>query len=565
MVEVLTAREIEALRTTGKITETEARAIRQVLGSRIFDPYQYAPDRYIIENLGWEPWGGSEEQPGQQEILAAYTLALRQMHERDDYEAGILSGSDLQYWQPGQIIKNRIRVEAGHTVGKTKLSSGIVNHFFDCFQPSIIYTFAPNWKQIHDLLWKEIKVDRRGKGLPGRILDLQLLVGDNHFANGTATNDAGGKGTERIHGQHNKYLMFVLDEAEGIPDFVFSAVDSMASGGICIVLQLANPRTRTSKFHKAKDRSDTKSYRLSCVWHPNVLAGREIIPGAVRRDYVREMVESHCEIVTEDDDDNYTFTLPFEIQTSEHVYQAGTIFKPNSEFLFRVLGIAPANVADNTIVPVGRYEAACKRERPIGDITRARMGVDVSRYGKDFGTLYLSYAGTVSRRHQFWQQDTNDYAHKIKAEALALPRVVTSLHIRIDGGGGFGGGVIDKLKIDDDLKRRFDDFQVLEVNFGGSPHDDKAYYDLVTEMYAQAAETLKGIRINNAPESLEADLCERLYGWRNVAGVDVKKLESKDDFRKPNRRGRSPDDGDGFVLAVAPDFLFVTERQWYVV
>ena len=43
----------------------------------------------------------------------------------------------------------------------------------------------------------------------------------------------------------------------------------------------------------------------------------------------------------------------------------------------------------------------------------------------------------------------------------------------------------------------------------------------------------------------------------NRKGVDVKKLTPKDQFR--TKHGRSSDDGDGFVLATAPDFLFVQE------
>lgn len=108
-----------------------------------FKPYAYAPDSYIQQFLGWQPWGGSADKPGQRELLDAYTLALRQQHERQAYEAGTLLDNQLQYWQPGQVIQNWLRVEAGHGVGKTKCVSGLVNHFFDCFAPSIIYTFAP--------------------------------------------------------------------------------------------------------------------------------------------------------------------------------------------------------------------------------------------------------------------------------------------------------------------------------------------------------------------------------------------------------------------------------------
>ena len=531
--------------------------------------YRYDPSRYIQEKLGWTPWAGTEELPGQQEVIGAYVLALRQQHERAAWEAGELAEEDLTVWKPGEPIRNRIRIEAGHTVGKTKLSSGLVNHFFDCFTPSIIYCFAPNEKQAHDLLWKEVKTDRRGKGLPGRIMDLELRVTDNHFATVVATNDAGGRGTERVQGQHGKYLMFVLDEAEGIPDFVYNAVDSMASGGICIVVMLANPRTRSSRFYKSRSLSNVKNFRISCLQHPNVLAGRELVPGAVRRDYVETMVEKHCEVVPAHDDDEHTFELPFPLRIGDEEHPAGTVFLPNAEFMFRVMGIAPANLSHNTLVPVGRYEAACRRQIPEEKVTAIRMGADVARFGTDFGTLFVRTGMRVWRAAQFWKQDSIDYVQRIKAEALRLKKLhpeAASLHIRVDGGGGFASGVIDGLKKDDDLIKTFPDFKLFEVHFNATPHDAKSYCDLVTEMYAEAAETLKGVRIERPPETLEADLTERQYNWRNVKGVDVKKLEEKTEFRKRlaksgEGQGRSPDDGDGFILCVAPDHLLKNGKR----
>jgi hypothetical protein len=523
-----------------------------------FSEYRFRPADYIQDKLGWTPWSGSEAEPGQAEIIAAYELALRQQIERREFEHGRLSEAQLEHWTPGEIIKNVIRVEAGHTVGKTKVASGLFSHFFDCFPPAIVYTFAPTWHQIKKLLWKEIETDRRGRDdLPGRILETcEIKHAPDHFATGAATSDAGGKGTERIQGQHGPYLLFILDEAEGVADFVYGAIDSMSSGGVVIVLMFANPRTRTSQFYKRRTRSNVRSFRMSCVSHPNVKAGREVIPGAVRRDYVETMIEGHCEVVAEHEDDHHTFALPFDVRTEQGVHPAGTIFRPDSEFLFRVLGIAPANLADDTFVPVGRYEAATARDLPAaGEV--ARMGVDVARYGKDFGTLYVRHGMRAWRATQLAQVDTNTYAGAIKTEARKLARAgVTSLHVRIDAGGGFGGGVADRIKDDAELKRLFADFRVIEVEFGSSAHTDDAYADLVTEMYAEAAESLKGLSLPRPPEALEQDLTERKYKWVNLSGVAVRRLEPKEEFRKPSRVGRSPDDGDGFVLSVAPDFLF---------
>jgi len=511
--------------------------------------YRYDPEAYIVEKLGWKPWKGENGHPGQAEIIEAYVLALRQQHERYDLENGLITEDQLKYYKPGEPIKWRILVEAGHTVGKTKLESGLVNHFFDCFTPSIIYSFAPSWPQVHDLLWKEIKTDRRGKGLPGRILDIRLEVADDHFATGKATNDNKGTGTERAQGQHGKYLMFVLDEGEGIPGFVFDAVDSMSSGGIVIALYMANPRTRTSRFHKVKALPTTEVFRLSCINHPNVIHNREIVPNAVRRQYVEEMLEEHAEIVDKHSEDDHTFELP---------WIPGVIYKPDTEYLFRVLGIAPKNKSTNTLITPGRYEAAKTRERVDDNPHIARLGVDAARFGDDVGTLYIRHNGDIWRAAKFPQEDTLVYYARIKEEIENLvEKGISSIHIRFDGGGGFGSGPIDLLRADVEIKEWLIDFQVFEVHFNGTAYAKNKYADLVTELYAETAETLKGVRLKSPPNELEQDLTDRKYDFVNLKGKAVKKLEPKDKFKERNKR--SPDDGDGCVLAAAPDFVFRAE------
>jgi hypothetical protein len=152
------------------------------------------------------------------------------------------------------------------------------------------------------------------------------------------------------------------------------------------------------------------------------------------------------------------------------------------------------------------------------------------------------------------------YEHVARVERVDHPEVGFALFqrrrlaVRVDAGGGFGGSVTDLLNHDADLGDWFEDFEVQEVHFNAAPQDEESYDDLVTEMYADAGESLLGLAIEDAPEQLEADLTERTYRWVNRRGRAVKKLTDKEQFRR--ERGRSPDDGDGFVLAVASDFLF---------
>lgn len=516
--------------------------------------YRFRPADYIRDKLGWEPWAGQgPDQPGQMEVLAAYTLALRQFHERHAWENGELDEDDLVYWQPGQTIQNRIRIEAGHTVGKTKLLSGIFSHYFDCFADSIIYTFAPTYEQINDLLWKEIRTDRRKNRRPGRVMEspeLKDYENPAHFGKGKATNNSGGTGTERTHGQHAPYQMFILDEAEGIPGYVFDAVESMASGGIApIVVMAANPRTDISRFHKEKNRPDTVNFRISCHFFPNVVHGREIVPGGVRRDYVTGMTALHCERAAQHDPEAYTF---------EHPWQPGVIYLPNNEYLFRVMGIAPKHSSVNTFVSRGLYEAALRRP-PLNDPPHiARLGMDAARWGNDSGTMYVRHGGRVWRAAQMQKQD--GYAYYVAARNFILdvliPAGVRDVEVRIDGTGGYGSTAIDLLRRDIDLRAKLERLEVIEVSFGGRAYDSSKYADIVTEIYAHTAEALRGLQVFDPPERLEADLTDRRYGYVHKTGRAVLKLEDKDRFRARQEPPRSPDDGDGLALAVAPDFLF---------
>ena len=240
--------------------------------------FTYDPIDYVETILGYIPYAGMNGEAGQAEILNDYAHCIKQQHERYDYQNGIIGADDLTVWEPGQVIKNTLSIDAGHNLGKTFTLALMVNHFIDCFTPSIIYSYAPKKEQIKDLLWKEIKTQRQDKGLQGRILELRLDIAANHFAKGVATDNSHGTGTEKAQGQHGKYLMFVIDEAEGVPAFVYDAIESMTSGGVAnIVIVARNPRTRTCRAHKIRSKSTTKTYRLSCLNHPNVVTGREVV------------------------------------------------------------------------------------------------------------------------------------------------------------------------------------------------------------------------------------------------------------------------------------------------
>lgn len=556
-----------------------------------FRPYRWDFRGYCNDILDSTPWAM------QLEIADAYILALRQQHEKMAFENGELSEDDLEYWRPGQIIQNWLAIDAGHTVGKTFLLAKFVSHFFDCFTPSIVYCFAPSGEQINDLLFKEIRVDRRDRDLPGKVLPRTPRVNyrEEHFVAGKATDNANSTGTERIHGQHNKYIMLVLDESEGIPDFVWDAVQSMTSGGITMVVSARNPRTTTCRAHTLRSLPKTADFRISCLDVPNVVAGREVVPGLVRRDYVMDMLE-YAEVVDEHNREQYTFELP---------WVPGVIYKPGSEFLWRVLGIASEQLIDNTFCSYGRYDAAVERgsTQPFefGAMDdKATFGVDAARFGSDFAPVYIKRGDWLWRSANFQTSDSFTVYHHIieQMEALVLDGVV-HIEIRVDAGGGWGAGVIDLFRHDlelqyrhmedvEDLKDLLEfaiskeqvqdiqrqikqrqgpdyvnkwqnliEFQIYEVNFNGAAVKPRDFLNTVTEMYWSLGQQMKVLCLRSPTRTLRVDVCERPYAYGMNSGYSVKVLLGKEAIKK--KYHRSTDDGDGAALAAAPSHMFKSQ------
>ncbi len=511
-----------------------------------FSHYRFDPIRYVKDVHGGTLWKGiDKDHPGQYELFEDYALCLKQQWERQQY--GLDPTFELTVYEPGMEIQNWFRIEAGHGVSKTRSAAWIVEQFFDCFSPGVTYVYAPTYKQINELLFGMIRADRAGRDdLPGKVLKKPEITTDEgrHFVSGRAT---AGQKTEALQGQHVEFQLFVLDEAEGLPSILWDAIKAMTTGGISVVIMLANPRTRESKFHSCAKLPYVRSYRFDCLWFPNVYHDKEIVPGATMRKYVNDMIDEHCEVVAEHNEDLFTFEVH---------WRPGKIYLPNGEFLFRVRGIAPLVSSHDTPVPVGRFEAAMNREgEPHGTV--AQVGIDCARFGGDKGTIYCKHGDYVWLHDQIEKQDGYEYyISTIKLISLLRERGVKEIYIRVDGGGGYGSTVIDNLSHNDDLYTQLDEFVVSEVHFNGVPYDNEKYADKVTELYFAANDMLQTMTIGDHAPSLQDDLCSRKY--RNVikSGRDVKKLKSKDEYKAEFKR--SPDHGDGFVLATAPQYIFTS-------
>lgn len=537
-----------------------------------FEVYRFNSAGYIKDILGWEPWDGKTSGPdvsGQLQICQAYDRVLWQQWQKHEFENDRLSADDLktvepphewlENYNPDKRIRNWIRVESGHGIGKTKLSSGLFNHFFDCFE-SIIYTFAPTYPQVNNLLWKEIRIDRQREDAIGFTGTTPRLTTGNpkRFAAGFGAG-AGNKGSEKFQGQHAPALLFLVDEAEGVAAEIFNAIRAMQSGVFVVTLMVANPRSRTSTFHKLKGGVNVQSYRVSSLDAPNVVLGKSVIEGGADREQVLEYLEdpaNPCGVVEKHNENQMTFSIPW--------YYPERIYRPTNAFMWRILGFAPMDATDNVYCPLGRYRSAAKRDEPVSldeMVDRpnyASMGVDVARYGLDNGTIFYYHMGHVHCYATLEKLDTNVYREKIKALASELVELgVTELDIRIDGTGGWHTGVTDPLKIDEAFFDMFEHIRIIEVNFNNIPMEEKRFRDAITEIYYHGSEAIGRIAIHCHTDALERDICERTYKIVTYRHTNVGKLQAKEEFRRLHMNS-SPDEGDGLMLAIAPGWILDT-------
>lgn len=319
------------------------------------------------------------------------------------------------------------------------------------------------------------------------------------------------------------------------------------------------------------------------------------------------------------DPDEYTFAAPWHAVTLADGTSAIPVLRGDDAFLYQVQGIPPKGSTSNTLIAYGRIEGARTRGAagtdsaayrlladgvthaddlaeldgmPAGspdDLGRVTLGVDVARFGTDRGTIYVRFRGRVWRAAEIAGQSEDAYLRAILAtvstlaaaalaplpvpgKPVAVARPLTSVHVRVDNGGGYGTALIRALTTSAELDALAPAWLVTEVLNNAAPvgkagdgvTDAVQLFDnLGTQLYVAAGEALADLRLGgvgfDVPDTLDVDLAERHFIFRLRRARERKALEKKSDFR--DRHGRSPDDGDGLALALAPDSVLAGQRR----
>lgn len=400
---------------------------------------------------------------------------------------------------------SEVAIRSCHASGKSYVSGRIVHWWLNSYKDSVVITTAPTFRQVKEVLWREIKGSVRGKKIyPEKsILDTAINISDNWFALGLSTDKP-----DQFQGFHSPHLMVLIDEASGIQPEIEEAIDGLTPEKI---VRIGQPLSNLGRFADSFRMKGIKKMQISAFDCPNVKEGKIVIPGLINADDIEK----------------------FKIRYGED----------SDVYRVRVLGEFPAQDADS-LISVSDISKAIERTADVPKGFEKRMGVDVARFGDDRTAIVIRQMEKVIFKKVFAGFDTM----KIAGEVLAIAKEhqVLGENIYIDT-IGVGGGVYDRL--------REQGWKVNSVQVSEAPQDRENYINLRAELYAgKVKEWIKTADLPNDDDFYE--LANIKYKFNSKGQMQI---ESKDDMKK--RGLESPDVADALMLTFGSKGLVEIPKQ----
>ncbi len=206
----------------------------------------------------------------------------------------------------------RVAVSSGHKSGKSLSIAGLALWYFASFDDARAILSSTTSRQVDQILWRELKMLRARGGrcveckaedpderriprpcphsalIDGEIGELARTGLRHEFREikGFTAREA-----EAVAGISGRHLLYLLDEASGIPDEIYEAVEGNRAGGARIVM-FSNPtRTKGYFFDAFHSKSDFwETIKISSEESPNV-TGSASIPGLATPEWIAEKRE----------------------------------------------------------------------------------------------------------------------------------------------------------------------------------------------------------------------------------------------------------------------------------
>lgn len=246
---------------------------------------------------------------------------------------------------------------------------------------------APTARQVHNIMTPEVRrLFRNAQFLPGRLVADDIRTGyEEWFLTGFK---AGDDATEAWSGFHAANTMFAVTEASGISEVTFNAIEGNLQGNSRLLI-VYNPNVTTGYAANAMKSDRFAKFRLSSLNAENVVQKKEIIPGQVNYEWVKDKVENWCSPIQDTD---------FNEGEGDFKWEGG-LYRPNDLFRVKVLGMFP-KVSEDTLIPLEWIEIANRRwqeyqEEGFESAKAPILGVDVAGMGRDDSVICPRYGNYV--------------------------------------------------------------------------------------------------------------------------------------------------------------------------
>ena len=398
---------------------------------------------------------------------------------------------------------------------------------------------APTDRQVRNIMVPEIRRLYKSAGvLPGRLVSYDIRTNyEEWFLTGFK---AGDDNQEAWSGFHAANVMFVVTEASGMSETTFNAIEGNLQGNSRLLL-VFNPNTTTGYAADSMKSSRFHKFRLNSLNAENVLAKKEVIPGQVNYEWVKDKVETWCTPIQ---------LLDFNEGDGDFAFE-GKIYRPNDLFRVKVLGMFP-KVSEDTLIPYEWIEIANNRWKELQSEgfkpeKSSILGIDVAGMGRDSSVICKRHDNYVSefRVHQSGGRADHMHVAGMVDYDLRIPKTVAYIDTI-----GEGAGVFSRLR-----ERGFANVYSCKFSESASNRKDITGQYSFANMRAYCYWALRDWLNpkNNVSPALppEDKLTEELTNikWRFQSNGSVV-IEPKEDIKK--RIKRSPDLSDALANTFYP-------------
>ncbi len=425
-------------------------------------------------------------------------------------------------WSMQDTIAESVRdhrytaVKACHGAGKSFIASRLMAWWADVNgHASYIVWTAPRGDQVHAIIGEELRdLERAGK-LRGSVdLGGKWMLDGKRIGQGRKPADHDAHGFQGIH--RDKVLV-IIDEACGIPEALWTAVDAILTGQDARCLAIGNPDDPTAHFADVcKPGSGWNVLTIDALLTPQFTdEGRRLPPDVVRRLTSKTWVEER------------------RVQWGED----------SPQWTSKVRGEFPLS-DERSAFPPGYVLRAVNCELPGTE--RGTGGFDIARLGPDHTVGYRNRGGHVRRVLRCAKLDNVEVADRI-GEYLdgvpALPAVIDA--------DGVGSGVYDILS--------HRGYNVIPFHGATKARNPKRFGNRRAEAYWAVRELMEAGLLDIDPR--DDDLLGQMSKIRFHEDAARRIwIESKEDMvkrlgRKARKAGKdpgsgsSPDELDAFVYA----------------